>query len=1566
MRASPAVTRVLCALLAGAVLVPPGALRAQDPPQQAPGGPDQAEEGEPVQDLTPLERLDVDPTTGDLVFASCDLTLGEGEQAFRLTRTWRPFAGDALDFGTHWASPLDVHLDVDRDGARAGLVDAAGGRTFFRKDAQGVLRAVTGRSSAEITVMADGYLVAGLGDERTWRFDREGWPVAIQAPGATWSYVYDAQQRLLRLEGPAGAIALERDAAGALVAARAPGGVEVRWLRDQAGNLTRVTRAGTYEDLGYDALGRLRTLAGGQAQISWDAASRVTAIKGPGVRPVELSYAQSSEPEQALLTTVRREGTTTTLTVSQDRRRLAWSSPTDPAALTVLLRDERERPVELRSPAGTTWSWRYDERGRLAQEKGPAGQTRYEYGSRVTDRPTRVELPDGRALEFAYDLKGLLTRAASTGQGETRFVYDAQGRLVERTDARGAVTRWQWDERSLLLAQEEVGLGTTRFGRDEQGRVRAVKADTGQVIKVDYDPQGRVRLVSDARGALMAADFDARGNLVRYLDELGQETRWSYGPRGELLEARDALGALGKWSYGPDGRLASFSDGAGNETRWERPDAHTLVVKDPTTGTRQLSFDAEGRLSREVRAGVELGYTWDPLGNLVARSTPAGQETFARDPLGRLTGLAGPAGGLALRYDEAGRLAGLKETTFGREVSYGYTPAGDRSELRLPWGTVKYRLDQRGRVTGITLPSGEALEIALRPDGAREAIRYPNGVVTRFAYDRGRLVDVHTVKGEQTLDRRRYGWGPRGRLAWVEDASGRRTTYEHDARGRLVRAQGPQGDQRWSWDGAGNRTGETRDGQTIASTVAAGNRLASHGATKLGYGPTGALTTLEDARGTTRLEYDHDDHLVQVTGPDGAVVRYGYAPNGTRLWREDARGRTWFLSDLSDVVAELDAQGNVVAGYVHGEGTDDLLAAVKDGESLFYHHDLVQSVTAITGKDGRLAARYAYDAFGRELTAEGELAGWNRFRYTSREQDAQTGLYHYRARTYAPELGRFTSADPAGRMGGFNLYAYVENDPTAWNDPFGLDPTRPWWKRAWDKVSDVASSVATHTVAFGKVLAEDFVSGDMGRRVIAFGRGFGKGLWAAGTGIVNMALHPIDTINGIAYALENWDETKAALLAKWEEYKDAAVNDPEKFAEMTGYLTAEIVASLTPAAVASVASKSATVARLANSARGLSTAARARVVASPAVRAVSSAGRSVSSGLANRFPATARVVREGTRLSRLRDAELARRAAAGGNIFSRAGRRVANVGRDLGAAGRLAVRAPGPFVVYSGHRMGRAAAALVASTGRGVWTLRKVAIPTVLVFNDQITDAINRTATREAAGREVAVLARRFLADAPHLPPDELARRLAEVGAAYDTYRNRLMAPLHEEDLRLDAKLKELEAAIARGEIPANTIDSRLNAMLLNDYAPRRRVILTDIYERNRDAHHDMFDPSPNRLLAYQDEVAFLDAALAKVTDPAGRRLLEARKADITDRAALEEERFRQGDYEALVSGVAGPPRDPGQPAAALPPEERAPEATALDDLIAPAAPLAEGEAEAPVAPSGSEGPDWPTEGDGQ
>jgi RHS repeat-associated protein len=109
-----------------------------------------------------------------------------------------------------------------------------------------------------------------------------------------------------------------------------------------------------------------------------------------------------------------------------------------------------------------------------------------------------------------------------------------------------------------------------------------------------------------------------------------------------------------------------------------------------------------------------------------------------------------------------------------------------------------------------------------------------------------------------------------------------------------------------------------------------------------------------------------------------------------------------------------------------------------NGSRYFYHADRQGSIIALSNATGHRVETetYAYGPFG-ETNGPSDLG--NPFRYTAQFYDAETGLYHYRARAYHPTLGRFLQPDPTGFADGMNLYAYVRNNPMNFVDPLGLN-----------------------------------------------------------------------------------------------------------------------------------------------------------------------------------------------------------------------------------------------------------------------------------------------------------------------------------------------------------------------------------------------------------------------------------------------------------------------------------------------------------------------------------------------
>jgi RHS repeat-associated protein len=106
---------------------------------------------------------------------------------------------------------------------------------------------------------------------------------------------------------------------------------------------------------------------------------------------------------------------------------------------------------------------------------------------------------------------------------------------------------------------------------------------------------------------------------------------------------------------------------------------------------------------------------------------------------------------------------------------------------------------------------------------------------------------------------------------------------------------------------------------------------------------------------------------------------------------------------------------------------------ISDLTPYYSHFDGLGSVIALTNSAGSVVNLYEYSVFGEVSASDPNHP--NRFLFTGREFDADTGLYYYRARYYNPYLGRFLQTDPAAD--GMNWYAYCGNDPVGSIDPSG-------------------------------------------------------------------------------------------------------------------------------------------------------------------------------------------------------------------------------------------------------------------------------------------------------------------------------------------------------------------------------------------------------------------------------------------------------------------------------------------------------------------------------------------------
>lgn len=114
----------------------------------------------------------------------------------------------------------------------------------------------------------------------------------------------------------------------------------------------------------------------------------------------------------------------------------------------------------------------------------------------------------------------------------------------------------------------------------------------------------------------------------------------------------------------------------------------------------------------------------------------------------------------------------------------------------------------------------------------------------------------------------------------------------------------------------------------------------------------------------------------------------------------------------------------------------------------YYYHDHLNSTSIVTDAKGNIENESDYYPYGGEMViTSGDT---NRYKFTGKERDSESGLDMFGARYYGSSLGRFMTPDWAakptavpyamfGDPQSLNLYSYVRNNPTTTRDPDGHD-----------------------------------------------------------------------------------------------------------------------------------------------------------------------------------------------------------------------------------------------------------------------------------------------------------------------------------------------------------------------------------------------------------------------------------------------------------------------------------------------------------------------------------------------
>jgi RHS repeat-associated protein len=827
-------------------------------------------------------------------------------------------------------------------------------------------------------------------------------------------------------------------AAGRVTSMTAPTGLATSYTYDARGRLLSTTQAAGTSTLAslytYTPSGQLASAAlpsGHQISYQYDAAQRLVGWQDN--RGARGAY------------TLDAMGNRTTEQIKNAAGQVVWQLARSINAI------NRVASETVGAAAGTVnnnlqQSYSYNANGSLVSEANGLQQTT-QYGLDGLRRVTAITNAASATANLAYNALDAVTSAKDFKGATTATARDALGNALTTSSNDAGNQTAQYD--ALGLPKQTIdALGqATSITRDALGRPTLITQADGRSTQLRYDLAGTAYNAAGSPAASKGylseiADTtdkttylrDGFGRIVKKTQQLAPFTGTTANPAGAVKSVQysyaasstgsgPGVGQMASLTY-PNGTLVSYvysAAGQISQINWGSATASNPLVTDitytplgqpsswnwqfaDTSATTVLPatrvYDTAGRV-----IATELGtYTYDSAGRITSLTQILAKPS---NTTSTSTAITTATAVYTIGYDNLGRIS-----TFNRAAGSGLA-----STAPLPAQSASFTYDANGnRLSSIqTTGSGAAANTVKRT----YTVDPTSNRILNFTQTQ--LAGTATTGATSAVN---YSYDANG--AMTKDGL---RSYEFDAANRLADVTTGVGidapTTRYVHNALGQRLFKT---EPLFAPVSSGSNPADPGvmqtlanffASLWGGNTTTAAPSASEKLGFTYY-YDEDGSLLYEVGSGGA--------NST---------------------------GSAHYVYLPTPAGPMPIATYTGNKHYAVQTDHLNTPRRLTNSSKQVAWQWAFSAFGDEQPT---LAR-NRFvdpsttpnagtttvaevtfnlRYPGQYFDKESNLHYNWMRSYSPNNGRYTQADPIGLQGGWNKFSYVDSNPLSHTDPKGL------------------------------------------------------------------------------------------------------------------------------------------------------------------------------------------------------------------------------------------------------------------------------------------------------------------------------------------------------------------------------------------------------------------------------------------------------------------------------------------------------------------------------------------------